>query len=152
MKAGSLYSIVLVLAQFLVIILILSPVKMLWPPEGILWAVGAAFVVASLVLVFWAMATLGYRSLSVLPEPAEHAEFTQSGPYRHVRHPMYLALLLVGGGVSLYQMQAINWLYFSFLLIVLVLKIRREESLLASKYKQYDDYRRNSKALLPYIL
>ena len=34
------------------------------------------------------------RSLRILPGPAANAELRTTGPYRWVRHPMYLALLI----------------------------------------------------------
>ncbi len=61
---------------------------------------GAVLIVAGVVLFAWAYATL--RSWRLLPtiEPG-HALCT-TGPYGLVRHPMYLALTLLGAGTAVW--------------------------------------------------
>jgi protein-S-isoprenylcysteine O-methyltransferase Ste14 len=99
----------------------------------------------------WALKAMGAGSFSIMPEPNKLATLTRSGPYQVVRHPMYLAVILACAGICIQDSHWFNWLCFLLLIIVLAFKIKREEILLIKKYEQYDDYRKNSKALIPFI-
>lgn len=152
MNAKSPYSITLVVCQLALIALIFSPVSSLWPPEGALWLFGAILVALAIVIALMALRALGFRSFSVMPEPAERASLTKNGPYRYVRHPMYLSVLLACSGVCVHNSSAFNWMCLACLFFVLILKIRREESLLLEQYDEYKNYRHTSYALLPFVI
>ena len=74
----------------------------------------------------------------------------RSGPYRHVRHPIYTGRLLAFAGSALALAQ---WRGLLALLLVtgsLWLKLRREERWLLQHFgDDYAEYRKTSWALLP---
>ena len=69
-----------------------------WPVSPRAWPPAIFLLAMSIVLFAW---TIGHNRLgnfSVLPEPRRSARLVTSGPYRWIRHPMYVAVLL--GGTS----------------------------------------------------
>jgi protein-S-isoprenylcysteine O-methyltransferase Ste14 len=62
--------------------------------------VGMVMVVAAVVIGVWSLVLLG-RNLTIYPYPVHGATLTDSGPYRLVRHPVYLAVIAGGVGLAL---------------------------------------------------
>ena len=107
--------------------------------------------VALLLAVILAVTSLVYlrHSLSVIPEARR---VVRSGPYRFVRHPLYLAEMLGVGVVILAGGRAL-------LLAVLVLEIflqytraRFEERLLRATFPDYVQYARRTSAIVPGLI
>ena len=109
------------------------------------------FALGLLVFVF-AFAAMKQRTFTVMPEPKQHGELVTHGIYRMVRHPMYLAALLCAIGASLAYHEIWKWGLSVLLLLVLMMKIRREEKLLLNRYAGYAAYRAKVKAIIPFVL
>ena len=73
------------------------------------------------------------------------------GPYRYVRHPMYLAVLLFGTGVAIGFADAWRWGVLALLAVVLHFKARFEERALLALHPDYADYMRRTPALIPLL-
>ena len=76
----------------------------------------------------------------------------KDGLYKHVRHPLYLGEILRNFGiVSVFSSG------YGILLVVigtafLLLRIRLEENMLVEAFgRDYEDYKRKTKRLIPYI-
>lgn len=139
-------SILLVALQFLFIILLLSGTQL-----KNISLLAYAFLILSIVLVLWAIATMQKSKLRILPEPSPNATLITNGPYRFIRHPMYTAILMGSAGLLIHQF---TWLRLSItiaLAIVLLVKLTLEERMLQQKFAAYRDYMRRSKKLLPFI-
>ena len=74
-----------------------------------------------------------------------------TGPYRLIRHPMYLALLVTTLPLVLEDFTLIRFGVWMILLIDLVLKLNYEEKLLVAQLVGYDRYTRNSYRLIPLL-
>ncbi len=61
---------------------------------------GVVIVVIAAVIGIWSLILLG-RNLTIYPYPVDQATLTDSGPYRLVRHPIYLAVIVGGVGLAL---------------------------------------------------
>jgi len=88
-------------------------------------------------------------NFSIYPEIKSDARLITSGPYRYIRHPMYLALLLIMTGIAIYNGHMLNFVALPVLIIVLILKIRREEQLLPTIFSDYAAYQARTWRLLP---
>lgn len=146
--ARSPVSIALVIAQFVLIALLASPLSD-FVPTSPLRLLGLALLVAGIALALAAARSMRATRFSVLPEPRDGGTLVERGPYRFVRHPMYAAVLLCGFGACIAHGDARHWLWLGLIGIVLWLKIRREERFLLEAYPAYADYRRRVGALIP---
>lgn len=88
------------------------------------------------------------RSISIM---AEARTLVTSGPYRVIRHPLYLAEQIAIVGIFL---QFLSWQAAAVLLMHLVFQIRRmlnEERVLAASFAGYNDYAARTQRLIPGI-
>ena len=112
--------------------------------------VGALAFAAGVGLYRWSAAALG-DALSPLVTPDPRGRLVTSGPYRFVRHPMYLGQLGIAFGAP--ATLGCRWAFaMSFAAaVVLVVRIGREEDALSHTYADYPTYRARSKRLLPFV-
>jgi protein-S-isoprenylcysteine O-methyltransferase Ste14 len=113
-------------------------------PAGLVLVIGGVF------LAVWARHMLG-RNWSVAPQLKHEHELIQSGPYRHVRHPIYSGLLLafLGTTVMIGEWRAL--LAFAIVLASFAHKYRVEERMLQRHFGEgYRQYAARTGALLPW--
>ena len=118
----------------------------------ILQAAGYGLVIVGGVLAGSGLVVLSRaHALATVPYPRRDASLVQAGPYGIVRHPIYAGL--ISGALGLAALTPwIGSLAAAVLLgVVLDLKRRREESWLAERFPGYDDYRRRTRALVPFV-
>ncbi|MFT6302956.1 MAG: protein-S-isoprenylcysteine O-methyltransferase Ste14 [Granulosicoccus sp.] len=143
-------SLILVAAQFLLIAMMASPVSDLMSTRTTA-LIGALLMIDGVYIAVWALISMPRGTFQVMPEPAAKAQLTQSGPYRWLRHPMYSAVLLAALGAAISHATLGHSLIFLALIIILLLKIHREEQYLLARYDEYADYTTRTKALIPLI-
>ena len=137
-------SFALVSAQFtlLVGLALTAPWAALGAPRIVLFVV-------SLLLVGWAARALGGRSFSVFPEPRPSARLALNGPYRWVRHPMYLAALLAAGALGSAPPLGLHTALAVLLIPVIVAKVRVQERALEVAFPDRSDRMRGVARLVP---
>jgi protein-S-isoprenylcysteine O-methyltransferase Ste14 len=104
-----------------------------------------------LFLGFWAIFSMEFGNFNIVPDPVKGARLVMRGPYQWIRHPMYLALLLTTLPLILESWSPIRMVYWSILLINLLLKINYEEQLLVTNLDGYQNYLDRSARLIPFI-
>lgn len=120
-------------------------------PTWLRW-VGALLLAGGVALLRWAHRHLDRNFHSLVVSRPGHV-LIQSGPYRIIRHPIYLAYLLAYGGGGLL---AANWVLAgvstsAFALLVL-LRLPQEEALLINTFgDRYKRYMAQTGALLPRV-
>ena len=118
--------------------------------QGPLLAAAVVLLAAGMALGVWSRIALG-ASFTPFPHPVERGHHALHGPYRLVRHPMYLALILAAAGWSLLWQSWAGAIGTAALLVFFDLKARREEAWLAEAYPGYGDYKRRTRKLIPFI-
>ncbi len=101
---------------------------------------GVILVVGGFLLGIWALTVNRPGNFRIMPEVKEGARLIRSGPYRWVRHPMYVAVLLGTLGLLLCQFTWFRLLAWLALAAVLAVKAGREERLLTLQFPDYEDY------------
>lgn len=120
-------------------------------PEDLpLQAAGLAICFAGFALAVWARRHLG-RNWGMPMTLKEGHDLVTSGPYRYVRHPIYTGMLLALLGSAMVSGRL--WLLvFLFTGIYCVYSARTEERLMLGQFpEQYEQYRKRSKALIPFV-
>lgn len=116
-------------------------------PRG---AAGALVVLAGIGLMAWSLAVL--RSWRLLPHPGPDHVLCTSGPYALVRHPMYLALDLLGVGTALWTGNPVVGVAAAFLILGGDLRARLEEKALLETFGEaYRTYMKRVRRTLPGI-
>lgn len=126
-------------------------------PRGTLWPVGVVAVVLAGILILGGLvlAILGVRglgsALTASPVPRSGSGLVTSGLYGVIRHPIYTGLL--AGGVGLVAIGASVWhlAVWVALAVLLAVKSRWEERMLAAEHPDYPDYASRTGRFLPRV-
>jgi protein-S-isoprenylcysteine O-methyltransferase Ste14 len=117
------------------------------------WAdpVGLVITVLGLAIAVWARVHLG-RNWSSRPTIQVGHTLIRTGPYRFVRNPIYTGLLVGYIGTAIVIGAFWAFVLIIFLLAAFLMRIREEEKLLLGEFgEEYEKYRREVKALIPYL-
>ena len=139
-------SLTLVVIQFacLGLIALTGPV---FPANGLL----LTLELMGLGLGIWAVLTMGIGNFNVAPDPLKWSRLVARGPYRAIRHPMYLALLLLTLPLVVTEFSALRLAMWLALFADLLLKLNYEEELLAARLEGYREYQQHTYRFIPLI-
>jgi protein-S-isoprenylcysteine O-methyltransferase Ste14 len=111
--------------------------------------VGAILTLAGVSFAIWARLHIGRYWSGTVALKVEH-ELVRTGPYAHVRHPIYTGVLMMLGGTALAIGRYGALLAFLLLLADLIWKSRKEEALLAQEFgAAFEEHRRHTGFFLP---
>jgi protein-S-isoprenylcysteine O-methyltransferase Ste14 len=113
-------------------------------------ATGLLLFAAGVVLYRVAGRTLG-EALSPFIEPRMGAPLVTHGLYRHLRHPIYLSEALIALGAPLTLGCRAVLVVAGLALVVLLVRIVREEEALARTFPDYSHYAAKTKRLVPFV-
>jgi protein-S-isoprenylcysteine O-methyltransferase Ste14 len=119
------------------------PIQVPWPYRLLTLLVGAVVYFANLALYGWGLHTLGVNfnaSSGFGVRLHEAHQLVTNGPYAYIRHPMYLAVIMVGwGGLLLYLTWAM--LGFAVIMLGLIYRAHKEDQALAEEFgNEWEDY------------
>ena len=125
--------------------------EVLWWPRAFVPELGYPMLAVALLaqgLRYWAIGSLGtHWNVRVIVVPG--AQAVRRGPYRFLRHPNYLAVILEGLAVPLMHSAIVTAALFTVLNAwLLVIRIRCEEAAL-SEHCNYDQRLGNRRRLIP---
>jgi protein-S-isoprenylcysteine O-methyltransferase Ste14 len=113
--------------------------------------VGVALSAIGYGFIFWSGLSLGKQYSPEVTIQKDH-QLIISGPFRWIRHPRYLGVILLTVGFSFTFRSWIGLAAAPFLLAVLLLRIHDEEALLKNEFgAEWDAYCGKSARLLPGI-
>lgn len=138
-------------ALFYVLLLVVCPLEaLLGDGSSGGRALGALAFAGGVACYRWGAMTLG-DALSPLVAPHPEGRLVTAGPYRVVRHPMYLGQLLIAFGAP--ATLGCRWAFaVSFAAaIVLFVRVGMEENALSRAYEEYPSYQARSKRFLPFV-
>jgi protein-S-isoprenylcysteine O-methyltransferase Ste14 len=81
----------------------------------------------------------------------EGHSLVRTGPYSRLRHPIYSGILLAFLGTALIINERRALLAFVLLVISFAIKSHAEEARMWATFAEYDQYRRETSALIPYV-
>ena len=110
-----------------------------------------ALQVAAAGLMAWARITFGPRSFHAAANPTEGG-VVKTGPYRYLRHPIYMALILFTCAGVCGRPSSGHLLAAGALTAALVVRALSEERLVRSRYPEYSEYARTTKRFVPFVI
>jgi protein-S-isoprenylcysteine O-methyltransferase Ste14 len=111
---------------------------------------GMVFYLIGYLFMAWALVRLGrnYQVGGNLPRAAD--DMVMVGPYRFVRHPMYIAALCISLGLTcLIQSVAFLSVFCIYVVLIILLVPAEEEGLRRAYGEQYIAYQEKVKRIIP---
>jgi protein-S-isoprenylcysteine O-methyltransferase Ste14 len=100
----------------------------------------------------WARVHLG-KYWSSMPAIRVDHKLIRTGPYSHVRHPIYTGILCGIGGTAIIIGEPVGLIAFFLILVVFLWKIRIEEKYLQEEFgDDYARYKKEVPALIPFLV
>ena len=119
------------------------------------WFSNNAFLLIIQIIGFgialWSILEMKHSRLNISPTPLKNAILITSGPYKYIRHPMYLSLILAFTPLLITYFSSYFLIIFIVFIVNLVFKFLYEESLLIDHFSDYKDYMKKSWRILPYV-
>jgi len=117
---------------------------------GVTMAAGFIILVAGVIVRIAALVTLK-SNFSVRVEAREEGYLVTNGLYRHIRHPLYLGIIMLAVSGSLIFACIFDWIFVILTITEILRRIRKEEEFLTNRYTGYEDYRKHTHKLIPYL-
>ena len=110
------------------------------------------FQLCGFLISFWAVLVMKIGQFNIQPEVKINANFISKGPYKIIRNPMYLGLILFFAPGILTSFQLKSFSIFVLLIIIFLFKIQLEERFLENHFGEtYVQYKLRTYRLIPYI-
>lgn len=112
--------------------------------------IGFVLFIIGAILIFLTMRENSYLSRTV--EIQEGHKVITTGPYRIVRHPMYLGLIIFMTGWCLALGSLFSLIFVAFIFIGLIIRTHFEDKKLHEELEGYEEYaEKTKKKLIPFI-
>ncbi len=120
-------------------------------PITLLDIIGIIFAGIGLYIAIAARKTLADNWSSDVELKKDHKLITH-GVYKLVRHPIYTGIIFMGLGSIIVDQSILVALFYTGMTAFLIFKMRKEEKLLYKHFpKEYPQYIKKTKALIPFI-
>jgi len=114
--------------------------------------IGLSVCVAGAVIACWSRFLLG-RNWAISVQLKQEHELIVAGPYAYVRHPIYTGLLMMFAGNAIIVGDYRGILAVMIVFVSFWYKLRKEEIWLGNLFgEKYNNYKKNTHALFPWIL
>ena len=146
-KTGKILFVLLRLAFAICLFLsqLASPRETLFTQNPYLLALGVLFVLAGVLLWISAGRHLNQAQLA--------GEFATAGPFKYVRHPVYISMYILSAGLGFLFFTPLWFLVLAAFLPLWYLECRREEQEMEELYgEEYTEYQKKTGMLIPKIV
>ena len=117
-------------------------------PPLTLWLIGSSLLtIGGITFAIYSLLHLG-RSISILPESRK---LVISGPYSIVRHPLYFGEQTAIVGIALQSASPLVALILTVQMMCQLYRMRCEEQILQDSFDEYEEYRKRTPFILPWL-
>ena len=135
----------------LVILQIITMIYLIIMNNPLVMGIGLLFQIIGIVIGIWGIISIRVGNFNIQPEVKSHT-LVKSGPYKWIRNPMYVSVILLYLPIVIKHFSWINSLVFMVLLVTLLFKISSEEQFLEERFgDDYVEYKKETKRLIPFI-
>jgi protein-S-isoprenylcysteine O-methyltransferase Ste14 len=122
-----------------------------WSQMPLAWQVlGLAGIVLASGLIFWTILTNAYLGRMVRIQEDRGHQVVTGGPYRYVRHPMYLGIILLFPGMAWFLGSWWAWAPGVLIAMLMVVRTALEDRTLQAELPGYAEYAQRTRyRLLP---
>lgn len=136
------------LGSLVALVVLAAPRIVQHPVPALAWlALGLSALVG-----LWALTANRPGNFNIHPTPRAGGKLVAHGPYRWIRHPMYSAVMLFGLACVLTRADALAWLLWGVLCLVLLGKAVLEERWMAALHPDYAPYQKRTRRFIPFLL
>ena len=100
----------------------------------------------------WALAYNQLGNFNIQPKLKQGSNLITTGIYKYIRHPMYASVIIIMFAFLVSTPILVEGILFIFLIGVLLLKAKKEESLWLIHDEAYEVYKKDSKLFIPFVL
>jgi len=145
-KKQKIYNLILTLIQYISLIafLIMTP----YIAKGVIWQI---IELLGGIIGVWAIVIMKSSKINLAPQPRANAHLVSQGPYKIIRHPMYLAIILTLTPLIITHYDKTRAIILGILFINLIFKLLFEEGLLKVYFEGYTEYMKKTWRLLPWV-
>jgi protein-S-isoprenylcysteine O-methyltransferase Ste14 len=111
---------------------------------------GSSFLIFGVILRILGLLTIK-NNFSMKIEADSSNCLVQSGIYKYIRHPLYLAILIISLSGSIIFSCIFNWIIVALTFLGVLSRIKKEELFLSKQYPDYEDYKNKTKKLIPFV-
>jgi protein-S-isoprenylcysteine O-methyltransferase Ste14 len=110
-----------------------------------------AIQLTGLFIGIWAIFSMQLDNVRILPDLKPDTRFVNKGPYRFIRHPMYLGILLCITPLIISKYSNFRLIINILIFIDLIFKSVYEERLLKKRFENYTEYSKKTYRIIPFI-
>jgi len=119
------------------------------PPKHWITVMGITLTIAGVAFAIWARHHIGQYWSARVTIVTEH-KLIRTGPYAHIRHPIYTGMLVALAGTTLVEGEYRALIGFALALYGFTRKAKKEETFLAAQFgADFEDHRRKTGFFLP---
>jgi len=121
-------------------------------PTPFFGIIGVIISVTAVAFAIWARIELGTNWSGAVITLKEDHKLITSGPYKFVRHPIYTGYFLATLGTAFTLGTIASYLATLMIFLGFLIRMNKEESLMTAQFpKEYPEYKKQSKKILPFI-
>ncbi len=102
-------------------------------------------------IAIYAIYIIKLRNINISPLVKEGGQLVTTGPYRYIRHPMYIAQIIAVLPLLIENFSWPRLIVLIILITTLSLKIDFEEKQLVDNFPEYSAYKKKTYKMIPYI-
>ncbi|MFW9929984.1 MAG: isoprenylcysteine carboxylmethyltransferase family protein, partial [Candidatus Thorarchaeota archaeon] len=107
---------------------------------------GIILFLVVIISMWWVLKTLNIN----FDSQAQNRFVVSSGPYKYIRHPMYLVFIIQAFTQGLITSNTVIFIGFFSIILLVILRIRYEEQLLIQEFgEKYLKYKKTTKRIIP---
>ena len=101
--------------------------------------------------LFWVFWTNKVSKFDLSYRPKSKARLIAKGPYKYIRHPFPIAVLLITFVLIINHLTILRLVSWLLLIVIIIFRVRYEEKIFSEYFNDYSLYKQRTYKLIPFI-